>query len=155
MAVPEMKDNQELLNVFYEEEQSLIDEMRKHLSALREQSVSNSEGRKKKSSVTPSSEPFALPEGKPHVDPSVLRSLQRCAHTIKGNSGIVGFAYLEELARPLEMIFKAARDGKITIDAHNVILLSESIEACQKALKGQEIVDREGLLERLNSILRP
>lgn len=146
--MPELNDNQELMNAFYEEAQSLLDEMRNHLSAL-------GEGPNNKSSVATPSEPSALSDGRPYIDPSICSSLRRCAHTIKGASGIVGFSHLEELTKVLEMIFKAAQDGTLTINANSVILLCESVEACQETLNGQEVVDREGLLEQLNSILRP
>lgn len=127
----DITDNQKqrLMDLFYEEAQSLIDEMRKDLSALAEEKAPK----------------VKLPERS-----SVFHRLFRCAHTLKGSSGIVGFGDLEDLSRSLERIFRAAKDEKLRINADVVSLLSESIEACQKLLNKEEVVDYKGLMERLD-----
>jgi len=118
-----MDDDQELMDAFYEETQSLIDEMRKDLSALGEEYI-----------------------------PTILHNLFRCAHTLKGSSGIVGFDNLREVAQALEKIFKAAKDQKCEINDDVISLLSESIEACHRLLDGDEVEGLGELLKKLNRI---
>jgi two-component system chemotaxis sensor kinase CheA len=134
-TVSDVTNDEELMNVFYEETQSLINEMRKDMPTLRGELVSNDEGQQDKSSI--------------------ICRLYQCAHTIKGSSGIVGFAHLQEVAQALEKTFKAARDNKLKINTGTITLLSESIEVCQKILREEETVDYEEMLKRLGSILRP
>ena len=118
-------DNQDLMDVFYEETQSLIDEMRKDLPSLGEERV-----------------------------PTILNRLFRSAHIIKSSSGAVGFDDLREVAQALEKIFTAAKDEKFEINVDVIPLLSESVEACQKMLNKEEVADYKELLERMNSIIR-
>ena len=113
--------SQELMEVFYGETQSLIDEMRKDLLILGKGRVSH-----------------------------ILSRLFRCVHIIKSSSGAVGFDDLREIAQALEKIFKAAKDEKSKINADVITLLSESIEACQKLLNKEEVAGYKELLERLN-----
>ncbi|MBW1838806.1 MAG: Hpt domain-containing protein [Deltaproteobacteria bacterium] len=117
----DITDNQELMDVFYEETQAFIEEMRKHLSTL----------------------------GEEHV-PTILHRLILCAHNLKSSSGIVGFDNLSELAEALEKIFKAAKDEKTILNADLISILSDSIEACQKLLNKEQIVDYKELLSQLN-----
>lgn len=121
MKTPEMSENLELMDVFYEETQSLLDEMRKDLLAL-----------KKEGATTP-----------------VLERLFRCAHSVKGSSGCVGFYELNATAQALERIFKAGMKEKYDIDPNDVILLSGSVEVCQKLLKKEEVAEYKKWLERL------
>jgi len=118
-----MDDGEELMDAFYEEAQNLIDEMRKDLSALGEEYI-----------------------------PTILHSLFRCAHTLKGSSGIVGFDNLREVAQALEKIFKAAKDQKCVINDDVISLLSESIEAFHRLLDGEEVEGLGELLKKLNRI---
>jgi len=116
-------EHYKLMDVFYEEAQSLIDEMRKELSVLGEERV-----------------------------PTIFHRLFNCAHTIRGSAGVVGFDELRETAQALEMIFKAAQDGKIRINAEVIRLLSESVEVCRKLLNKEEVDNYEELLNRLYTI---
>jgi len=122
----DLTDNKELMDTFYEETQRLIDEMRKLLSD--ESRIANHEQR-------------------------AIHELFLRAHTIKGNSGSVGFDKLEEIAQALEKIFKAGGDEKFEINTNVIPLLSEAIAACQKLLRKEKVVNYKELLERLNSIL--
>ena len=124
-------DNGELMDIFYEETQSLIDEMRQGLSTL-------SQGQETSEDQS-----------------AVLRRLFRCAHVIKSSSASVGLDELKKVAATLEKIFKKAGDERFVMTADVISLLSESVEACQKLLNKEEIVGYKELLGRLNSILQP
>ncbi len=121
-------DNGELMDIFHEEAQSLIDEMRQGLSTL-------SQGQETSQDQS-----------------AVLRRLFRCAHIIKSSSASVGLIELSKVAEALESIFKKTGDEKFAVTAEVISLLSEGVEACQKLLNKEEIVGHKELLERLNSI---
>ncbi len=127
----DITDNGELMDIFYEETQSLIDKMRQGLSTF---------GQAQETSQDQS---------------AVLYSLFRCAHVIKTSSASVGSDKLRKVIEVLEKIFKKAGDEEFVMTADIVSLLSESVEACQKLLNGAEIVGHKELLDRLNSILQP
>ena len=118
-----MSDDQELMDVFLEEAQDLIDKMRTELSSLSEESN--------------------------RVN---LGNLFRCAHTLKSSSGIVGFNNLHKLTLGLERIAKAMKDGKREINTELISLLSEGIEVCQRLLNGEEMEGIGGLMEKLGRI---
>ncbi len=144
-----INDNGELMDIFYEETQSLIDEMRQDLSAL-------SQGQETTDKIACSSnEPFELSQIALREQSAVLRRLFRCAHVIKSSSASVGLDELKKVAEALERIFKKAGDERFVMTADVISLLSESVEACQKLLNKEEIVGHKELLGRLNSILLP
>ncbi len=124
-------DNRELMDIFYEEAQSLIDEMRGNLSTL-------SQGQETSQDQS-----------------AVLRRLFRCVHIINTSSASVGSDKLRKVIEVLEKIFKKAGDEEFVMTADIVSLLSESVEACQKLLNEEEIIGHKELLDRLNSILQP
>ncbi len=142
-------DNGELMDIFYEEAQSLIDEMRQGLSTL-------SQGQEARDKIACSSnEPFELSQTALREQSAVLRRLFRCAHIIKSSSASVGLDELSKVAEALEKFFKKAGDERFVMTADIISLLSESVEACQKLLNKEEIVGHKELLGRLNSILQP
>ncbi len=114
-------DSQELMDIFFEETQSLIEEMRKELPTLGGEKVQ-----------------------------SVFFQLFRCVHNIKSSSGAVGFDNLRDIAQALEKIFKVEKEKKSKINADVIALFSESVEACQRLLNEEEVVGYKELLERLN-----
>ncbi len=124
-------DNGELMDIFYEETQSLIDGMRGDLSTLSQR-----------------------PETSQHPS-AALRHIFRCAHVIKSSSASVGLDDLNKVTEALERIFKMAGDGRFVMTDDIISLLSESAEACQKLLNGAEIIGHKELLDRLNNILQP
>ena len=145
----DITDNGELMDIFYEEAQSLIDEMRKGLSTL-------GQGRKTREQIVCSfNEPSELSQAALWDQSAVLRRLFRCAHIIKSSSASVGLDELKKIADALERTFKKTGDGKLVMTADFISLLSESVEACQKVLNQEEIASYEELLNRLNSILQP
>ncbi len=145
----DITDNGELMDIFYEEAQSLIDEMRQGLSTL-------SQGQETRDKIVCSSnEPFELSQTTLAEQSAVLRRLFRCAHIIKSSSASVGLDQLSKVAEALEKFFKKAGDERFVMTADIISLLSESMEACQKLLNKEEIVGHKELLGRLNSILQP
>ena len=136
------------MDIFYEEVQSLIDEMRGNLSTL-------SQGQETRDEIACSSnEPFELSQATLLEQSAVLRRLFRCAHIIKSSSDSVGLDELRKVTEALEKFFKKASDGKFAVTADVIPLLSESVEACQKLLNQEEITGHKELLDRLNSVLQ-
>jgi len=145
----DITDNGELMDIFYEEVQGLVDEMRGNLSTL-------SQGQETRDEIACSSdEPFELSQTALRGQSAVLRRLFRCAHIIKSSSASVGLDELKKVAATLEKIFKKASDERFVMTADVISLLSESVEACQRLLNKEEIVGHKELLDRLNNILQP
>jgi two-component system chemotaxis sensor kinase CheA len=122
-------DSQDLMDIFFEETQSLINKMKKELSTLGGKKVQ-----------------------------SDFFQLFRCVHNIKSSSGAVGFDNLRDIAHALEKIFKVEKDKKSKINTDVIALFSESVEACQRLLNEEEVAGYKELLERLNKyylFLRP
>lgn len=127
--------NHELMNVFYQETQNLIDEMKKDLAVLSQGGERKTEEQTERSSV--------------------LNRLFRDAHIMKSSSASVGFDDLAKLTQSLEKIFKMASYEKLVMTADVVSLLSQCVEACQKILNNERVAGYEELLEQLNSTLHP
>ncbi len=145
----DITDNGELMDIFYEEVQSLIDQMRQGLSTL-------SQERETKDKIACSSnEPFELSQTTLQYQSVVLPLLFRCAHIIKSSSASVGLDELKKVAATLEKIFKKASDERFVMTTDVISLLSEGVEVCQRLLNKEEIVGHKELLDRLNSILQP
>ena len=140
--------SEELMDIFYQEAQNLIDEMRGDLSAL-------SQGRETTDRIVCSSNgPFELSQTTLSDQSAVLGRLFRCAHIIKSSSASVGLDELNKITEALERIFKKAGAEGFVMTADVICLLSESVEACQKLLNQEEITGHQELLDRLNSILQ-
>ena len=119
-----MDDDQELMDVFFKEAHGLIDEMRRELTSLSEE-----------------------------PNTANLGNLFRCAHTLKGSSGMVGLNHLHELALALERTTKVVKDENCEINPELISLLLEGIEACQTLLDEKEVEGIGELLEQLNRIV--
>jgi len=113
-------NDQELKSIFFEEAQSLIDRMRKDISALQEKQK-------------PGYQIDSL-DGQPDENPVIINRLLRDAHTIKSNSGIMGYEGLRKTAESLEKILKSTRDEESTVTASVISSLAESVEECRKLL---------------------
>ncbi len=118
-----MNDDKELMDVFFKEAHGLLDEMRSELTSLIEE-----------------------------PDTANLDNLFRCAHTLKGSSGSVGFDKVHEISLLLQDIFKSAKDGRLEIRTDIIPLLSRGVEACQKLLNGEEEEGIGELLKKLENI---
>jgi chemotaxis protein histidine kinase CheA len=116
----EIIDDQQLKEIFYKEAQGLIDEMRNDLSILREKQKSGNH--------------IVTDDSQSEERSAILDRLFRNAHTIKSNSGIMGFEDLRQIAANLEKIFKTARDAGDTMNTAAISQLSESVEACWKLI---------------------
>jgi two-component system chemotaxis sensor kinase CheA len=125
----DIKNDEKLMDAFYEEVQNLIGEMRKDLATL----------------VPPCEAEGSV----------VMNRLFRNSHIIKSDSGSVGFDDLNELSKNLERIFKKAKEGDLCLTVETISLLSEAVEACQKLLNEEKVKNYKELLKRLNSIIQP
>ena len=117
----DITDNQELMDIFYEEAQANIEEMRKDLSTLEEEYV-----------------------------PTIVHRLILCAHNLKSSAGVVGFYDLSKLSSALEKIFKKAKVEETELNTDVISILSHSIEVCQKLLNKEKVVAYKELLSQLN-----
>ena len=144
-----LTDNGELLDIFYEETQNLIDEMRQNLSALSQEPEASNE------TTSSSNGPVELSQDAVPDQSSAFRRLFRCAHIIRSSSRSVGLDGLEQISGALERIFKKAGDEDVVMGVDTISLLCESVQACRKLLNQEEIVGRKNLLDRLNGILQP
>jgi len=54
-------------------------------------------------------------------EPSVLASIFRTIHTIKGTAGFLGFAKLESLTHAGENLPSRLRDGELSVDPEDVV----------------------------------
>ncbi|NQT33190.1 MAG: Hpt domain-containing protein [Candidatus Omnitrophica bacterium] len=125
MNPKDMSGDKELMDLFYEETQELIDAMIKNLSDLKDNPQPPDLG-------------------------GQVKEMFRCTHIIKSSSDTVGFDSLQKVAQCLENVFKAGLDENFKITPERISLFLEGIEACQKLLKKQEGCNYEELIERLN-----
>jgi two-component system chemotaxis sensor kinase CheA len=123
--MPDITDDGQLMQVFYQETRSLIEQMRSDLSSLKRESGTEQE------------------------QLTVIRRLFRCAHVVKSSAGTVGLARLEALSRALEGILKAAAEGRLTMTPDLVRSLDHSVRACGNLLSGEEVKGWESLVESL------
>jgi two-component system chemotaxis sensor kinase CheA len=89
---------------FVSESEEILEQMREDLSRLADQRASSSE-----------------------VGPELVNRLFRNAHSLKGLSGMFGFAEMSELAHHLEEILDRLRMGRVALDSRAVGLLDESV----------------------------
>lgn len=120
--------NRELMKVFRDESHSEINAIRRSLSLLGKEP-----GEDKKSYL--------------------IKELFRYAHTLKGSSGTIGFSKLAEIAKVLEEIFKAARDGKLEINASIISLLDEGASVCEVLLEKKKVLNYKDLMKRLSGLI--
>ncbi|MDP2681380.1 MAG: chemotaxis protein CheA [Deltaproteobacteria bacterium] len=63
-----------------------------------------------------------------HVEPDILNSIFRSAHTLKGISGMFGFAEMAILTHKMEDMFDSLRMGKLSIKHEIVNALFEAVD---------------------------
>ena len=68
-------------------------------------------------------------------DPEVAASLLGPLHTLKGNSGMIGFTGVKDYLHRLEDIFARARDGALVLDPLALDLLLEGATALRAAIE--------------------
>jgi two-component system chemotaxis sensor kinase CheA len=75
--------------------------------------------------------------------PEEVNSIFRAIHTIKGNSGFFGYAYLEKMCMDFESVLDGARKGKVPLGEGFVNSVIGRIDALRVAMADLEIVDME------------
>jgi two-component system chemotaxis sensor kinase CheA len=68
-------------------------------------------------------------------DPEVAASLLGPLHTLKGNSGMIGFTGVKDYIHRLEEVFARARDGALVLDAVAIDRLLEGASALREAVE--------------------
>lgn len=61
--------------------------------------------------------------------------LFRYAHTLKGISGTCGYYRIEEAAKSIAEIFRAAKDGELEISPKDKVSIKKNLNVCEKLLK--------------------
>jgi two-component system chemotaxis sensor kinase CheA len=116
---------------FVSESEEILEQMREDLSQLADQRASKSE-----------------------VAPELVNRLFRCAHSLKGLSGMVGFDEMSELAHHLEEILDRLRMGRVALDSRAIGLLDESVTLFAAMLEkvGDETAQAE-VAEAITSLI--
>ena len=93
-------------------------------------------------------------------DTSLLGSVFRTIHTIKGTCGFLAFSTLEKIAHQAENLLSQLRDGQRELTPSLVSLILETVDATRKVLASIEASGEEGpdafddLVERLRAAAR-
>src|SRR5438552_10127741 len=85
----------------------------------------------------------AMALGSEKVDPEVLNSIFRAAHSIKGGSGTFGFTQLTEATHEIETLFDGLRKGKGNADAATVRLVLDSCDVFKSHLAKLKAGERD------------
>jgi two-component system chemotaxis sensor kinase CheA len=93
-------------------------------------------------------------------DPEIAASLLGPLHTLKGNSGMIGFAGVKDYVHRLEEVFARARDGALTLDAGALDRLLRGATALRQAVEsscaaGREVSDLAAEAEALVALVEP
>ncbi len=75
---------------------------------------------------------------------SILNSVFRNIHTIKGSAGFLAYATLERVAHTTENVLGSVRSGAIPMDSEVSECMFKSIDAIRKILKSIESVGNDG-----------
>jgi len=76
-------------------------------------------------------------------DPEVAASLLGPLHTLKGNSGMIGFAGVKDYVHRLEEVFARARDGALVLDAPVLDRLLQGATALRETIESSCAAGRE------------
>jgi two-component system, chemotaxis family, sensor kinase CheA len=76
-------------------------------------------------------------------DPEIAGSLLGPLHTLKGNSGMIGFAGVKDYVHRLEEVFARARDGAVVLDGPIVDRLLRGATALRRAIESSCAAGRE------------
>ncbi len=77
-------------------------------------------------------------------DASLLASIFRTIHTIKGTCGFLAFSTLEEITHQAENLLSQLRDGQRELDPSLVTLILDTVDATRKVLAAIEASGKEG-----------
>ncbi len=92
---------------------------------------------------------------------SLLASIFRAIHTVKGTSGVLGFPKIEAVAHVGENLLSRMRDGKLRLDPQITSGLLGMVDALRELLRNIETGGEEGgqdvqpVVERLAVLLEP
>lgn len=117
-------NNKEIQDTFKKEASELLEQMIKGLSILK-------------------SAPKAA------VKKPVIRDIFRSAHTLRCISGMLGYAKIEEIAKPITEAFRLAIEGNRKIDAEFIALIFEGVNVCGLLLQGEKVPCYNQLLKSL------
>ena len=87
------------------------------------------------------------------VQPPVIESLMRAAHSLKGASRLVGVRGIERLAHVLEDVFVAAQKNAIVIGAEAVDVCLRAVDTMQHIAVQKESAESSGQESELDSIV--
>lgn len=91
------------------------------------------------------------------AEPSLLNSIFRAAHSLKGLSGMFGFAAMTGLSHNLESLLDGLRLGKVGLTSPVVDLLFEAVSAIHMLLemksRGEADASVESVIEKVNSAI--
>ncbi len=76
-------------------------------------------------------------------DPEVAASLLGPLHTLKGNSGMIGFVGIKDYVHRLEDAFARVRDGSLTLEPAVLQQLFEGASALREAIESSSSAGRE------------
>jgi two-component system chemotaxis sensor kinase CheA len=77
-------------------------------------------------------------------DKDLLAEIFRSVHTIKGTTGFLGFARLEQLAHAGESLLGSLRDGRLTVNPELVGGLLKLMDGLREILRLIEVTGKEG-----------
>ncbi|WP_027389521.1 chemotaxis protein CheA [Chrysiogenes arsenatis] len=92
-------------------------------------------------------------------DLDLLNSIFRCAHTVKGTSGFLGFTTMTELTHHAEDVLNKLRKGDLQMTAHIMDILLQAFDLIKVITedirdgKGDSQRDISGVVGRLSSII--
>lgn len=89
-------------------------------------------------------------------DKELLARIFRCAHTVKGTSGFLGFTKLEALTHAGESLLSRMRDGELRLDDEKTTALLAMVDAIRAMLDEVEVgaTDGDGDYSELTDTLR-
>lgn len=76
-------------------------------------------------------------------DSSLIESVFRAMHTLKGSSGMFGFNKIEKMMHVLESIFDYIREGKLDITVEVINLSFEAIDVTKRVFNDQHLSDKK------------
>ena len=118
--------------------------------------------------------PMFLAEGREHLqelnlavvrieetpdDPETVDEIFRIAHSMKGMSATMGFAGMAALTHEMEDVFELLRQRTGGLERAAIDVLFDSLDALSAAVEaidqtGQEAIEPEALIQRLQSLVR-
>ena len=80
-----------------------------------------------------------------HVDPDILNSIFRSAHTLKGISGMFGLTEMATLSHKMEDIFDSLRMGRLSINHEIMNALFEAVDLINGLMRAKAKGEKFGM----------